>query len=57
MERKAGHLTKSIQEIAGSLFWIKARGVFLRFFFHSTAHGFVYMSGTQSKLSYRADKY
>lgn len=57
MERKAGHLTKSIQEIAGSLFWIKARGVFLRVFFHSTAHGFVYMSGTQSKLSYRADKY
>jgi len=23
MERKPGHLTKSVQEIAGSLFWIK----------------------------------
>ena len=23
MDRKPGHLTKSVQEIAGSLFWIK----------------------------------
>lgn len=27
MERKAGHLIKSVQEIAGSLFWIKVVGI------------------------------
>ena len=25
MDRKPGHLTKSVQEIAGSLFWIKVK--------------------------------
>lgn len=27
MDRKPGHLTKSVQEIAGSLFWIKVVGI------------------------------
>lgn len=27
MERKPGHLTRSVQEIAGSLFWIKVVGI------------------------------
>ena len=37
MDRKPGHLTKSVQEIAGSLFWIKV----VLYFIGKGQHGYI----------------